>query len=68
MPDRTIRSALYAAAGGQCAQVRRPGDEPCYLCRMVARDIVLAFLDAMPREAITPLELRLKLIVQGADG
>lgn len=68
MTDRTIRTALYAAAGGQCIQVRRPGDEPCYQCRMVARDIVLAFLDAMPREAITPLELRLKLIVQGADG
>lgn len=68
MSDTSIRTALNAAAGEQCAQVRNPGDLPCYQCRMVARDIIMTFLTTLPPDRITPLELRLRLATQGSDG
>lgn len=64
----SIRYALDASATGLCSQVRHPGDEPCYQCRMVAREVVLAFLaEVGSLTLISPLELRLRLIKEGAD-
>lgn len=69
MDDVKVRAALYAAAGEQCSQVRLEGDEPCYQCRQVARDIVLRFLSEVgDLQLISPLELRVRLLVEGSDG
>lgn len=63
-----IRAALNASAAGLCAQVRSDGDEPCYQCRAVAREVVLAFLSEVgDLTLISPLELRLRIIVDGSD-
>lgn len=69
MDDVKVRAALYAAAGEQCSQVRYEGDDPCYQCRQIARGIVLRFLSGVgDLQLISPLELRVRLLVEGSDG
>jgi hypothetical protein len=63
-----VRQAIDDAALTICEVARRPDDKPCHQCRSVARGIVLAFLDGMPAVRwITPLELRLRVMTEGAD-
>lgn len=67
-PDATvIRIALHAAAATFCEGVRTANDVSCHSCRAVARDVVLTFLDSISGVAILPLELRLRILTQGAD-